>query len=95
MKVTGKALEQFKNAIEQYNLTGSGIRLYASDGCCCPEVKMSVVNHLSAGETMITISGVVFFVESQADQILTNVSIDFRDNNFKLDGLKKSEGCCG
>lgn len=95
MKVTDNAIKQFKNAIEQYDLPGSGIRLFKGSGCCGPAIQISVVNHPSAGDKVVTINDIDFFVESHADQMLTEVTIDFRDENFKLDGLKKFGGCCG
>ena len=95
MKVTDNAAKQFKNAIEQYDVPGSGIRLFAGKGCCGPAIQMSVVNRASAGDKIINLDGVEFFVESEADQMLSEGIIDFRDENFKLDGLKKSGGCYG
>jgi hypothetical protein len=44
---------------------------------------------------MLTIEDVDFFIESQAEQILSDITIDFRDNSFKLDGMKRSGSCCG
>lgn len=95
MKVTDKAINQFKNAVEQYDVSGSGIRLFAGSGCCDPAIQMNVVNRPSAGDKMVNIDGVEFFIESQADQMLNEITIDFRDNSFKMDGLKKSGSCCG
>ncbi len=95
MKVTDNAIKQFKSAIEQYNTPGSGIRLFAESGCCGPAIQMNIVNHLSVGDKIVTINGVDFFVESKAEQMLTGVTIDFRDKNFKFDGIKKTGGCCG
>ena len=94
MKVTEQAIEQFKNAIEQYNTPGCGVRLFTSSGCCGPALQMDIVNQLSVGDKMVSINDVDFFVEAQADQMLAEVTIDFRENSFKLDGLKKSGSCC-
>ncbi|NWJ51234.1 MAG: hypothetical protein HXX14_10245 [Bacteroidetes bacterium] len=94
MKVTENAIAQFKNAIEQYNTLGCGVRLFTSSGCCSPALQMDIVNQVSVGDKILSINEVDFFVEPQADEMLSEVTIDFRENSFKLDGLKKSGGCC-
>lgn len=94
MKVTEQAIERLKIAIEQYNIPGCGVRLFTSSGCCGPALQMDIVNQLSAGDKMVSIHDIDFFVEPQADEMLAEVTIDFRENGFKLDGLKKSGGCC-
>ena len=95
MKITEQALAQFKNAIHENDTPGAGIRLFVSAGCCGPAIQMSIEEHLSAGDKMLTINSVDFFIESQAEQMLSNITIDYRDDNFKLDGLKRSGSCCG
>jgi len=94
MNVTENALKQFKTAIDQYDKPGSGIRVYAGSGCCGPAVELSIEELGSPGDTVLTIDGVDFFIEPKADQMMSNVTIDFRDNGFRLDGIKGS-GCCG
>jgi len=69
--------------------------LCCSTGACGPALQMSIEDHLSAGDKMLTIEDVDFFIESQAEQILSDITIDFRDNSFKLDGMKRSGSCCG
>jgi iron-sulfur cluster assembly accessory protein len=95
MKVTEQALAQFKNAIHENDIPGSGIRLFVSAGCCGPTIQMNIEERLSAGDKVLVINGVNFFIESQAEQMLSNTTIDFRDDGFKLDGMKRSGGCCG
>ena len=94
MNVTENAIKQFKTAIDQYDKPGSGIRMFAGSGCCGPAVEMSIEEQGSSGDTVLTIDGVDFFIESKAEQMMSNVTIDFRENGFRLDGMKKS-GCCG
>jgi Fe-S cluster assembly iron-binding protein IscA len=95
MKVTEQALAQFKKAIQSHDKPGAGIRLTASAGCCGPLIQMSMAEHLLAGEKMLSIDGVDFFIEPQAEQMLSNIIIDFREDGFKLEGLSHPGGCCG
>jgi Fe-S cluster assembly iron-binding protein IscA len=95
MKVTESALKQFKQSIDQNETPGSGIRLFTSQGCCGPSIQMSVVVNPGAGDKILTFGDVDFFVEPQAEQKLTDISIDYRDDSFKLDGMKKASSCCG
>ena len=95
MKVTAQALEQLKEAVTQYNVPGAGVRIFSAQGCCGPALQMSIEDHLSAGDKMLTIENVDFFIESQAEQMLSDITIDFRENSFKLDGMRRSGECCG
>jgi len=94
MNVTENALKQFKIAVEQYDKPGSGIRVFAGSGCCGPAVEMRIEDKISPGDAVITLDGVDFFIESKVEQMLSEITIDFRDNGFRLDGLKSSGGCC-
>ena len=95
MIVTEKAIEQFKNEIKRYDNPETGIRLFASSGCCGPAIQMDVVDHLSYGDTLVNINDVNFFIQQKVESMLSDIIIDFRDDSFKLDGLKKSGSCCG
>ena len=86
MKVTDQALMQFKNLILENDLPGAGIRIFTTQGCCSPLIRMSVEKHPLNGDIMLTMDGVNFFIESQAEQMLSDITIDYMDQNFSLKG---------
>ena len=94
MKITDEALFQFKSAISEHSSMGSAIRFFTATGCCGPSIQMDLVDQALPGDKLLSISEVDFYIESQAEQMLEEVTIDFKENNFRLEGLKKSGGCC-
>ena len=95
MKVTDNAIEQFRTAINQFEKPISGIRVFAGSGCCGPAIELSLEEKASLGDNVINIQGIDFFVEPKAGEMMKEVSIDFRDNGFRMDGIKGGGGCCG
>jgi Fe-S cluster assembly iron-binding protein IscA len=73
---------------------GSAIRLFTAAGCCGPSIQMDLVKQGSPGDIAISMNEVDFYIESQAEQMLEEVTIDFKENGFRIEGLKKSGGCC-
>jgi Fe-S cluster assembly iron-binding protein IscA len=95
MKVTDKAIEQFETAIKQFDSPIAGIRVFAGSGCCGPAVELSLVEKAATGDVVINIQGIDFFIEGKAEEMMKDVSIDFRDNGFRMDGIQGGGGCCG
>jgi Fe-S cluster assembly iron-binding protein IscA len=95
MKVSDSAIEQFKATIEQFEKPVAGIRLFAGSGCCGPAIEMSLEENVIPGDKVINLQGVDFYLEPKAEEMMTEVTIDFRDNGFRLDGMKGGGGCCG
>jgi Fe-S cluster assembly iron-binding protein IscA len=56
---------------------------------------MSLEENIPLGDKLITIDTVNFYVSSSAEEFVEGVTIDFGQNGFKLDGMKKSGNCCG
>jgi Fe-S cluster assembly iron-binding protein IscA len=53
-----------------------------------------VADRASAGDKEIVIDNVNFFVDEAAEKMLEGVTMDFGPRGFKLEGLKRNEGCC-
>ncbi len=95
MKVTDKAIEQFRTAINQFDKPIAGIRVFAGSGCCGPAIELSLEEKASLGDKVINLHGVDFYLEPNAEDMMKEVTIDFRDNGFRMDGMKGGGGCCG
>ena len=95
MKVTDNAIQQFKTAITQFDKPVAGIRVFAGSGCCGPAIELSLEESALPGDNVINIQEVDFFIDPKAGEIMKGVSIDFRDNGFRMDGIKGGGGCCG
>jgi len=95
MKVTQSAQEELKKALDSFNQTGVGIRIFSTSGCCGTSIQMEIVKQVNKGETVVTQEGIDFFVVNDLLTTLEKVIIDFGANGFRLDGLKKSGSCCG
>lgn len=61
---------------------------------CGPGLQMSVAKNVSPGDKVVSIDNVNFYLEEKADAMLGGVTIDFGPQGFKLEGLKRSGGCC-
>lgn len=93
MNITPKAIEEFKKALANESEI-SAIRIFAAEGCCGPSVQMSIVEKPYNDDIEIAIDSMKFFIEKSVEVTLNGVTIDYGQNGFKLDGLKKSSGCC-
>jgi Fe-S cluster assembly iron-binding protein IscA len=94
MKVTQKALEELSKALENGGNALAGIRIFSQEGCCGPGIQMVIADRASTGDKEIVIDNVRFFVDEAAEKMLEDVTMDFGANGFKLEGLKRTGGCC-
>ncbi|RPJ69290.1 MAG: hypothetical protein EHM20_16565 [Alphaproteobacteria bacterium] len=94
MNATPLALDELKKVLNSEESPTAGVRIFTQQGCCQPTIQMSVVEKPAIGDLQQTIDSVNFFMDDQARDMLTGVTIDFGLNGFKLEGLKKSGGCC-
>ena len=94
MKVTTSAIEELSKVLAETDNPQAGIRVFAQQGCCGPGLQMSLEENISAGDKMLTIDNVNFFVEEQAETMLEGVTIDFGPNGFRLEGFKRNGGGC-
>ena len=95
MNATPQAIEALKNALKTEENPQTGVRIFTQQGCCGPALQMSVVEKPSTGDLQLAIESVNFFIEEPAVDILAGVILDYGSNGFKLNGMKKSGGCCG
>ena len=95
MNATPQALDELKKVLNSEESPMAGVRIFTQQGCCGLALQMSVVEKASVGDLQLSIDSVNFFLEDQAKEMLTGVTIDYGSNGFKLEGLKKSGGCCG
>jgi len=94
MNATPQALEELKKTLKTEENPMTGVRIFTQQGCCGPALQMSVVEKPLAGDLQLAIDSVNFFIEEPAVDMLTGVTLDFSSTGFKLNGMKKSGGCC-
>lgn len=95
MNATPQALDELKKVLISKESPTAGVRIFTQQGCSGPALLMSVVEKPSLGDMQQKIDYVNFFMEDKARDMLAGVTIDYGTNGFKLEGLKKSGGCCG
>jgi len=94
MNATPQALDQLKKTLNSEENPLAGIRISTQQGCCGPALQMAVTEKASTGDKVITIDSVNFFISSQAEGMIEGVTVDYGSDGFKLNGMKKSGGCC-
>jgi len=94
MNATPQALEELKKTLKTEENPMTGVRIFTQQGCCGPALQMSVVEKPMAGDLQLAIDSVNFFIEEPAVDMLTGVTLDYSSTGFKLNGMKKSGGCC-
>jgi iron-sulfur cluster assembly protein len=98
LDITPAAVNQFKAFLAENQAEESGIRIFASKGCCGPAYGMDIAEQASAGDQVVERDGLRLFIEPAAGSALAQVVIDYVPNGpakgFKLRGLPTS-GCCG
>ena len=94
MEATLQALEELKKSLKTEENPMTGVRIFTQQGCCGPALQMSVVDKPSTGDLQLSIDSVNFFIEEPAMDMLAGVTLDYGTNGFKLNGMKKSGGCC-
>lgn len=99
MNFTENALNQFKkriNEIENEKPT-AGIRFFTTQGCCSPSLQMDIAKIPSQGDKVLQIGDVSIFVTPEAEQILSERTLDFSDNSFhsvKSPNQPPTNKCC-
>jgi len=94
MNATPQALEELKKTLKTEENPMTGVRIFTQQGCCGPALQMSVVEKPMTGDLQLAIDSVNFFIEEPAVDMLTGVTLDYSSTGFKLNGMKKSGGCC-
>ena len=94
MNATPQALDELKKVLNSEESPTAGVRIFTQQGCCGPALQMSVVEKPLVGALQQKIDSVNFFIDDQARDMLAGVTVDYGTNGFKLEGLKKSGGCC-
>jgi len=94
MNATPQALEELKKTLKTEKNPMTGVRIFTQQGCCGPVLQMSVVEKPLTGDLQLSIDSVNFFIEEPAVDMLAGVTLDYGTNGFKLNGMKKSGGCC-
>ncbi|OGS38623.1 MAG: hypothetical protein A2551_06345 [Elusimicrobia bacterium RIFOXYD2_FULL_34_30] len=97
MQITKSAVEQFKKMLKDDGGKDSGIRIFISGGGCCGTTfGLDVSEKGEKGDKTITENGVKIFVSPDADEKLSEATIDHSGSSiegFKIRGLSSS--CCG
>ena len=94
MKITEQAQVELKKALDGFDKPGSGIHVYSTQGCCGPSIQMDIATQIGNGETAISFEGIDFYVANDLMPKLTEVTIEFGSNGFRLTGLKKEGSSC-
>jgi Fe-S cluster assembly iron-binding protein IscA len=95
MNITEQAAKELKKALDEFDKPGAGIHIYNGKGCCGPSIQMDIANHPESNDTVVSLEHVDFFVEKDLLTTLATVTIDYSSSGFRLNGLKRSGGCCG
>ncbi|MGB9745447.1 MAG: HesB/IscA family protein [Bacteroidales bacterium] len=91
MKISQKAFEAFDQIIREQEIPGASVRIYTVQGCCSPSLQMTVTDKPEPGDQKVEIDGMVFYIDSMAETILSNVTIDFGTNGFWLERTEKTD----
>ena len=82
MQFTNQALMQFKKLIIESEEITAGIRFFTTPGCCTPLLQMEISKNPIAGDIVVETGGVTFYVTPEADNILSDITIDFSGETF-------------
>ncbi len=94
MNITETASAELKRVIESIEDPNTGIRIFATEGSCCgPSIQMDVANQIGVNETAVKLDGIDFFIDNTLQETLVDVTLNFNDGMFSLDGLKKEGDC--
>lgn len=98
LKITDDAINQFKFLLSGPEDKGSGVRVFASQGCCGPSFGMDFSKDGEPGDITMAQDGLKIFMEPGAASQLEEAVIDFRDTprgkSFLITGLPASSSCC-
>ena len=83
MNFTENALNQFRKLINENENPTAGIRFFTTQGCCSPILQMDIVNNQSQGDKVLQIDDVSIFLTTEAEQILSDITLDYSDNKFR------------
>lgn len=83
MNFTENALKQFKKLIDESENPNSGVHFYTTQGCCSPTLQMDIAKHPGQGENAVEIADVNIFVTSEANKILSGITIDYTEEGFR------------
>ena len=95
MNATSQALDELKKVLNSEENPLAGIRIFTQKGCCGPSLQMSIEEKISKGDKLITLDSINFYISPSAEEMIDEVTLDFGPNGFRLEGMKKGEGCCG
>lgn len=93
MNITPKANEELKKILTNEK-DMIGIRIFSQHGCCGPAIHMSLIGEPFDDDKEISIDSLKFFIDKSAEELIEGVTIDYGQQGFKLDGLKRSGSCC-
>ena len=97
MKLTDSALLQFKKLMDESENPKSGIRFFTVQGCCSPSLQMDIAENPGAGDLIVTMGEVDFFITPEADKMLSEITLDYNQDGFRTVKVKnevKTGGCC-
>lgn len=83
MKLTNRALAQFKQMVEEGGNIQSGIRFFTVQGCCSPRLQMDVAPSPKEGDVVVKMGEVDFYLTPDADKLLSTLMIDYSEGSFR------------
>lgn len=95
MNITEQAQVELKKALVGFNKPGAGIHIFTTQGCCGPSIQMDLTQQIKPDEMIISLEGIDFFVANDLVPTLSELTIEFGSNGFRLVGMKKNGSCCG
>jgi iron-sulfur cluster assembly protein len=95
--VTDSAVKELKKIILDSNAEGSGVRVFASQGCCGPSYGFDLTEKGNDGDKLLEKDGLKIFIDPVASNGLDSATIDFLEEGlhkgFLIQGLPESNGC--
>jgi len=83
MNFTENALNQFRKLINENENPTAGIRFFTTQGCCSPILQMDIVKNQSQDDKVLQMDDVSIFLTTEAEQILSDITLDYSDNKFR------------
>lgn len=97
MNFTDNALKQFKKLLDENEKPKSGIRFFTAQGCCSPTLQMNIADNPNQGDKVMQIDDVDVFITSEAEEILSEITIDYSEDTFrtvKATNDNPTKKCC-
>lgn len=96
MKITKKAVAEFKKMVAEAGGKTCAVRVFSSRGCCGSTYGMELTEAGEKGDSLMEEDGLKVYVSAEAAEGLAAATIDHDGKSFTIKGLPKApSSCCG